>query len=310
MARAAESGALPPPIRSLLFVPGNREDQIRKALASEADAVVLDLESATPVGELDAARVICRRSILEHHEARPGSPRPAILVRVAEARSPEQFRDFAAVVQAGLTGILLPQVQDARDVIATDEALARQEALTGVPIGQTRIMPLVESASAVRLAFEIATASPRVAYMGGATGRGGDLARSLGFRFSAEGRETLFLRSKVLIDVRAAGIPNPISGIWGQVDDLEGLRAFALQSRELGYEGLMAIHPKQLEIVNAVFSPSDDEIGEWRRILELMAQAEGEGKGAIRMDGRLLDAAHVKTARQQLERARRLLGLA
>ena len=72
----------------------------------------------------------------------------------------------------------------------------------------------------------------------------------------------------------------------------------------------MAIHPKQLEIVNAVFSPSDDEIGEWRRILEAMAQAEREGKGAIRMDGRLLDAAHVKTARQQLERARRLLGLA
>ena len=167
-------------------------------------------------------------------------------------------------------------------------------------------MPQIESASAVRLAFDIATASPRVAYMGGATGRGGDLARSLGFRFSAEGRETLFLRSKVLVDVRAAGIPNPISGIWGQVDDLEGLRAFAQQSRDLGYEGLMAIHPKQLPILNAVFSPSEEEISEWIRILELMTHAERDGKGAIRMDGRLLDAAHVKTARQQLQRAQRL----
>lgn len=318
MARPAESGAPPPPIRSLLFVPGNREDRIRKALASEADAVVLDLESATPVGELAVAREICRRSIAAHHvalhtsahtpsqTAQPAPARPAILVRVAEARSPEQTRDLAAVVQAGLTGILLPQVQDAGDVVATDAALTRQEAEAGIEIGRTRIMPLVESASAVRLAFEIARASPRVAYMGGATGRGGDLARSLGFRFTPEGRETLFLRSKVLVDVRAAGIPNPISGIWGQVDDLEGLRAFAEQARDLGYEGLMAIHPKQLAIVNAIFSPSAHEIGEWRRILESMAQAEREGKGAIRLDGRLLDAAHVKTARQQLERARRL----
>lgn len=314
MARPAEPGAPPPPIRSLLFVPGNREDRIRKALASEADAVVFDLESATPIGELDAARAICRRAIAAHASSRdaapdaapPGLPRPAILVRVAEARSPDLPRDLAAVVQPGLTGILLPQVQDARDVVAAAEALAQQEERAGIPVGRTRIMPLVESASAVRLAFEIASASPRVAYMGGATGRGGDLARSLGFRFTPDGRETLFVRSKVLVDVRAAGIPNPISGIWGQVDDLEGLRAFALQSRDLGYEGLMAIHPKQLPIVNAVFSPSADEIGEWRRILEAMAQAEREGKGAIRMDGRLLDAAHVKTARQQLERARRL----
>ena len=142
--------------------------------------------------------------------------------------------------------------------------------------------------------------------MGGATSRGGDLARSIGFRFSAEGKETLFLRSKVLVDVRAAGIPNPISGLWGRVDDLEGLRAFAEESRDLGYEGLMTIHPKQVPIVNAIFSPSAEEIGEWRRIIEAMKLAEREGKGAIRFDGRLIDAAHVETARQQLERARRL----
>ncbi len=308
MTRPANSGAPspPPPIRSLLFVPGNREDRIRKALACEADAVVLDLESATPIGEQGRAREICRRMIREHHAAGGGGGQPAILVRVAEARSPEQSRDLAAVVQDGLTGILLPQVQDARDVVATDEALARQEALAGVAIGWTRIMPLVESASAIRMAFEIATASPRVAYMGGATGRGGDLARSLGFRFSAEGHETLFLRSKVLVDVRAAGIPNPISGIWGLVDDLDGLRRFAEQSRDLGYEGLMTIHPKQVPIVNAVFSPSGEEIGEWRRIIEAMENAAREGQGAIRLDGRLVDAAHVATARQQLERARRL----
>jgi len=286
-------------------VPGNREDRIRKAFASEADAVVLDLESATPTGELEGARTICKRVIKEYGLA-PAARRPSIFVRVAEARSPEQARDLEAVVHAGLAGLLLPQVALPRDVVATDEALTRCEAAAGIELGRTRIMPLVESASAVRMAFEIASASPRVAYMGGATSRGGDLARSIGFRFSAEGRETLFLRSKVLVDVRAAGIPNPLSGLWGRVDDLDGLRAFAEETRDLGYEGLMTIHPKQVPVVNAIFSPSAEEIGEWRRLIAAMEQAERAGQGAIRFEGRLVDAAHVATAHQRLERARRL----
>lgn len=305
MSRSAAANAEGPPIRSLLFVPGNREDRIRKALVSEADAVVLDLESATPTGELERARAICRR-VISARALDEGTRGPAVFVRVAEARSPEQARDLEAVVVAGLTGILLPQVTLPGDVVATDEALTRCEAVAGVALGRTRIMPLVESASAVRMAFEIASASPRVAYMGGATSRGGDLARSIGFRFSAEGRETLFLRSKVLVDVRAAGIPNPLSGLWGQVDDLEGLRTFAEESRDLGYEGLMTIHPKQVPIVNAIFSPSAEEIDEWRRLLVAMEQAERAGQGAIRFEGRLVDAAHVATARQRLDRARRL----
>ena len=292
---------VPRPIRSLLFVPGNREQWMRKALASQADALIFDLESAIPRGEAGPAREMCRRVLEEHR-----SERPALFVRVSDARSPEQARDLAAVVGAGLYGILLPQVISASDVLATDEALTRSEESAGIEVGRTLLMPLVESANAIRTAFEIASASPRVAYMGGATSRGGDLARSLGYRFSAQGRETLFLRSKVLVDVRAAGIANPISGLWGNVDDLEGLRAFAEQSRDLGYEGLMAIHPSQLPIINAVFSPSDDEIAEWQRILTAMEQAAAEGRGAIRLDGRLIDAAHVQTAERWLERARQL----
>lgn len=319
------------PIRSLLFVPAHREDRVRKALASEADAIALDLESATPTGQGEAAREVVARVVGERgvgeHERREQSggtregtesgdgggsrvPRgPALLVRVHDARSPTQAEDLAAAVGPALHGILLPQVVDEHDVVTTDEALGRAEASAGLPVGRTRIMPLVETANAIRRAYEIASASPRVAYMGGATSRGGDLARSLGYRFSDRGLETLFLRSKVLVDVRAAGVPNPISGLWGRVDDLEGLRAFAVQSRDLGYEGLMTIHPAQVPIVNAIFSPSQEEITEWQRILEALEAAERAGLGAIRLDGRLVDAAHGETARLQLERARRL-GLA
>ena len=158
----------------------------------------------------------------------------------------------------------------------------------------------------MRSAYEIARASARVAYMGGATSRAGDLTRSLGYRWTPEGKETLFLRSKVLVDVRAAGVANPLSGLWGAVDDSDGLLAFARQSRDLGYEGLMVIHPSHLAIVNEIFSPAEDEIAEWRRIIEAMQAAEEEGRGAIRLEGRLIDAAHVVTARQGLARARAL----
>lgn len=298
---ATHDGGPPPPIRSLLFVPGNREEWMRKALTSQADALVFDLESAIPRSQADQAREICRRVLDDH-----GADRPALFVRVCDARSPEQARDLAAVVGSGLRGILLPQVTDVDDIRATDEALTRCEQAAGVGLGRTLLMPLIETANAIRTAFEIASASPRIAYMGGATSRGGDLARSLGYRFSAEGLETLFVRSKVLVDVRAAGIANPISGLWGRVDDHEGLRAFAEQSRDLGYEGLMAIHPAQIPVINAVFSPSDEELAGWQEIIEAMKQAEAEGRGAIRLNGRLIDAAHVTTAHQEIERARRL----
>jgi citrate lyase subunit beta/citryl-CoA lyase len=297
-----ESSAIEPrPIRSLLFVPGNREDWMHKALASEADALVFDLESAIPRGEAEAARAMCAR-VLDSHRA----ARPLVFVRVSEARSPEHEQDLAAVVGPHLHGILLPQIQSAEDVVAADWALGEAESKADVAPGTTIVMPLVETANAVRTAFEIASASPRVAYMGGGVSRGGDIARSLGYEWTPEGRETLFLRSKVLVDVRAANIANPISGLWGIIDDVDGLRAFAEESRRLGYEGLMAIHPSHVPILNEIFSPSAEKIGEWQQVIAAMAEAAAEGRGAIRLGGRLIDAAHVATAEQQLARARDL----
>ena len=297
-----ESDSIQPrPIRSLLFVPGNREDWMRKALASEADALVFDLESAIPRGEAEAARAMCARVLQQH-----GPARPLIFVRVCDVRSPDHERDLAAVVGHNLHGILLPQIQGPEDVVSADRSLAEAESRAGVAKGSTIVMPLVETANAVRTAYEIASASPRVAYMGGAVSRGGDIARSLGYEWTAEGRETLFLRSKVLVDVRAAGIANPISGLWGHVDDLSGLRGFAEESRRLGYEGLMAIHPSHVPIVNEVFSPTAEQIADWQQVIHSMAQAEQQGRGAIRLEGRLIDAAHVATAQQGLARARDL----
>jgi citrate lyase subunit beta/citryl-CoA lyase len=288
----------PLPVRSLMFVPANREDRMHKALASEADAIVLDLESTVPRGEATVARRMVR-DLVELDRA----VRPAVFVRVSEVGSPDFRPDLEACAHPNLAGILLPQVLGPDCVRQASEAL---DALD--PAVRITIMPLVETANAVRTAYEVACASPRVAYFGGGVSRNGDIGRSIGFRWTPEGTETLYLRSKVLIDSRSAGVFNPITGIWGSVDDLDGLRAFAQQSRDLGYEGLQCIHPKHLPIIHEIFTPSAAEIDEWRELIAAMDEAERAGSAAIRLHGRLVDVAHVKTAHKSLERAR-LLGV-
>lgn len=282
----------PPPIRSLLFVPANRPDRMQKALASDADGVVFDLESAIPRGAAAEARAFVRQA-LENHT----SGQPSVFVRVSAAGTIDFAPDVDACRHPSLAALMLPQVTDPDEVVAAAAALEGTETL---------IMPLVETASAVRQAYELATASERVAYMGGATGRHGDLGRSVGFQWTPEGTETLYLRQKVLIDVRAAGVANPLSGLWGIVDDLDGLSHFAQQTRQLGYEGMMVIHPSHIPIVNQIFSPTATEIDGWRSLIAAVQEAEAQGIGAFRHEGRLIDQAHLLTAQQNLTRAARL----
>ncbi|MCY3636535.1 MAG: CoA ester lyase [bacterium] len=281
-----------PPIRSLLFVPANRPDRMQKALASDADGVVFDLESAIPRGAADEARGFVRQALEGH---RPDQP--AVFVRVSAVSTADFAPDVDACLHPSLTALMLPQVTDPEEVAVADAALEGTQVL---------IMPLVETASAVRQAYELATASDRVAYMGGATGRHGDLGRSVGFQWTPEGTETLYLRQKVLIDVRSAGVPNPLSGLWGTVDDLDGLTQFAQQTRQLGYEGMMIIHPTHIPVVNQIFSPTPAEIEAWRLLIAAIEEAEAQGIGAFRHEGRLIDHAHLLTAQQNLSRATKL----
>jgi citrate lyase subunit beta/citryl-CoA lyase len=269
---------------------------MRRALEVGADGVVFDLESAIPRGEAEPARAAVRRVL-----SASSSTRPACFVRVSDVRSADFAADLDAAMHDSLTGVLLPQVSGPGDVELASSALDERD-----PGGRVVLVPLVETANAVRTAYEIATASARVAYFGAGASRNGDIARAIGYQWTPEGVETLFLRSKVLVDARAAGVPNPITGIWGSVADVDGLRAFAQQSRRLGYEGLMCIHPSHLPVIHEIFTPSEHELREARALRDAAAAAEREGIGAFMLDGRLVDAAHVHTAAALLERARRL----
>lgn len=288
------------PIRSLLFIPGNRSAWMPKADRAGADAVVFDLEGSLPHDSKDTGRREVR-AVLDRSEEFDAS----ILVRINDIRSPYAVADLDVLVGPGLAGVLLPQVAGIDDVAQLDEALGRLESERGLPPGSIVIDPLMETPMALLTAYEIATSTDRIAYMGAGISKRGDIARTMGYRWSDEGTETLYFRSKVLLDVRAAGVENPLSGMWGDVGDLDGLRRLADQTRGLGYEGMMVIHPSHVGIVNEVFSPSQEDIAEWRETLQVMDAATEAGSGVTTINGQVVDEAHVLTARQELERAAR-----
>jgi len=285
------------PLRSLLFVPAHRTGWAAKAVAAGADGVLLDLQDAVPDADKASGREAARAVISE------GVGRP-VLVRVAPVGAPGHDLDLDAVVRPGLAGVVVPLVTGPDDVRAVASRLAELEAARGMAPGRTVILPLVETARAARLAFEVASASDRVAYMGGGTAPDGDIAHEIGFQWTPTGMETLFLRSWVLLNVRAAGVPFPLTGIWPVVADLDGLRAFAEQSRGLGYTGMLAIHPSHVAVINDVFTPTAEDIARWERTID----AVGASPGAVREGGMMVDAAHVRTARDALAAAQRVRG--
>jgi citrate lyase subunit beta/citryl-CoA lyase len=166
-----------------------------------------------------------------------------------------------------------------------------------------RIWPLLESPGAVLAAGAIAAASPRVAYLGGGTSRGGDLAATVGYQWTAEGLETLHLRSHVLLAARAAGIRYPMTGVVTALDDQSAVTIFARQSRQLGYDGMLVIHPDHVAVANAVFGTTAEERAAAHRTLRAVeAAAAAGGDGATALDGHMVDLAMRDHARLVLAR--------
>jgi citrate lyase subunit beta/citryl-CoA lyase len=296
----------------VLFAPGDDADALAAAAASGADSVVVDLEEPRtpyPEAERERGRAVARRFFDVPRSAR----RPLLFARVQPPRTGQTLKDLRAVIGPSLAGILVPKIETPADVHAADALLTCLEVDHDLPRHSLVIYPILETAGAIRLAYEIATASPRVAYMGGAISRFGDIHQALGFRWTAEGDETLFVRSKVLVDARAAGIRYPISGMWGgALDDLDGLRAWATQLRNLGYYGMMLGNARHVPLVHEVFTPTVDELRYWQELDALAADAEATGSGPIRHgdpsqgEAHVVHIAHVGSARKNLAWARDL----
>jgi citrate lyase subunit beta/citryl-CoA lyase len=289
--------AEPPQLRSALFVPGHRMDLAVKACSSEADALILDLE--------DSVRDSSRQQARENVQTLISDPLlhgPRLCVRINALAAGHVVADLAAAVGPGLLAIVVPKVETADEIESLSQALAKQEQMLDLAPGRVRVWPLIESAAGVLAAASIAASSSRVAYMGGGTSRGGDLARSLGFRWTPDGMESRYARTNIRVDVRAARVPHPMTGVVTDIRDLDQVRAFATQSRGLGYEGLMVIHPSHVAIANQAFGTSAAERNEQQAIVEALDRAADRGDGAVAHDGMMVDAAMRTTAERILSR--------
>jgi citrate lyase subunit beta/citryl-CoA lyase len=284
------------PYRSMLFVPGHKPSWVPKGIAAGADALILDLEDAVPVQDKPEARRAVARSIAE--VAAQGGDRPGLWVRPNSWESGLAGLDLEEIVVDGLDGLFLPKVYGVLEVIRFDTLLTHFELRSGLPEGSVELIVSLETAQSMAACEEIATASPRVASLLGATARDADTARALGYRYTPEGMETLYLRSRVVLACRAAGLDHPLCGLWQDINDLEGLTPFAQQNAQLGYRGQVLIHPSHVGPVNAVFTPSEDEVAFYRGMIEAFERGEAAGDAAVDYEGQHIDYAHVKTARE------------
>ena len=298
------------PLRSVLFVASTEPEAITAALGSGADALVIDMEEPqTPMNEgvRERARGIVREILAAAPPAgTPGHPR--IFCRVQAPRTGQMLKDVRAILHPSLYGVVVPKSYGPDDVVGADAVLTNAEAEAGLPLGDVVLYPILETASGLRRAYDIAMASRRVAHLGGAISRFGDIHQAVGYRWTAESRETFVLRSSVLIDARAAGIRYPVSGMWGgPVRDFDGFRRFALELRDLGYYGMMISYYEHVELCREIFTPSAAEVAYWTELVALGDEAARTGEGPIlhgdpgQGEAHVVHGAHIESARLNLE---------
>jgi citrate lyase subunit beta/citryl-CoA lyase len=290
------------PYRSILFVPGHRPAWVDKAIGARADCVVLDLEDSVPLAEKVTARAVVAESIARVRET---NQEVGLFVRVNPLATRLTGGDLEAVVVPGLTGIFAPKIEKATDVLQYDALLDHFEERNGVT-GLEYIVP-VETVQAIQNCREVALASPRVGAMIGPSAEHADIARAVGYEWTPEGLETLYLRSRVLLACREAGI-HALTGLWEDLENLDGLREFAVRGRQLGFRGMIAIHPKHVDVVNDVFTPSADDVAFYEGMVKAYEAAAAEGSGALRYGGLHIDKAHYDKAVEWLDRATKIRG--
>lgn len=281
-------------LRSLLSVPGNQPRMLEKAASYGADALILDLEDSVPLERKDEARAMVHAYITDTI----GETVNFVRVNALETGLLED--DLAAVVGPGLAGIQYPKTDSPDTVVALDQMLSRRERECALPDGSVELIVGIESVAGVYRCYDILSAAARVGSCMVGIAENGDLQRDVGYAHSTSGVESLYIRSKVLLEARHAGIACPLDGVFSSVRDMEGFEAEASLARHLGYRGKKLIHPRQIEPANRIFMPTAQEIEFQERVLAALEEAESEGKAATTVDGLMVDTAMATNARRVL----------
>jgi citrate lyase subunit beta/citryl-CoA lyase len=290
------------PLRSLLYIPANKLDWVRKADRSGPHGVVLDLEDSVVKSEKAAARVAAREGI---EILSKFGIEPFVRINSADEGGTD---DVETVVVPGLAGIVLPKARSAADVRWLDLRLAYAEGAAKLPLGSIDILPTPETIDGMLDMRAIAGSSERVRGMIGLVGGAisGDFSRSAGFRPTDEGFEQLYFASKTVMESRGGGAQFPMATIIGSdLKNLDSARALMVRAKAIGFTGAMVIYPPHATIANEVFGCSLADIEYAQGLIEAMAKAAAGGEGATTYRGRMVDLAMVPEAEAILREARR-----
>ena len=287
-------------LRSWLFVPGDRQRMIDKALGLSADAMMMDMEDAVAPAEKETARrqvaAALDRIAVRRKESPSQSRIPAQYVRINAIGHENMHADLAGVIRPALQGLVLPKIDTVDQVQLVEPILDRQEAAAGIEAGSVRLLVGIETPRGLLNAPSLAACSPRVQ---GLIFGAEDFSRELNLPLRREGeaRDLIYARSAIVMAAAAARV-HAVDAVWTDLQDQEGLRRFALQSRRLGFAGMSVIHPSQIDDVNAAFTPTSEELHYCRRVVQAYHEAENRGEGVVALDGQMLDPPVVERARQ------------
>ena len=283
--------------RSMLFLPGNNPNLLINGNCLGADAVIFDLEDAVSPDEKDAARILVRNTT-RYMDFRGCE----IIVRINSIDTSYWQKDIDAIAPYTPGLILLPKTGSASDVLAADSYITQTEQKLGLAQGTIGLMPLIETAMGVENAFAIASATSRVkALFLGAE----DLTADLQCKRTKEGREIEYARTRLVMAARAAGV-DVYDTPFTDVNDDEGIEIDALLAKSLGFSGKASISPRHVEVINRVFSPTMAEIDYAYEVMEAIALAKKQGKGAIALRGKMIDAPIVMRAQRTIAMAQAL----
>jgi len=284
-------------LRSLLFVPGNRPNMLQKALGFSPDVFVPDLEDSVPTDEKANARAVAASFLTKLSDT--GS---LVIPRVNSLDTGLLEQDLAAIITPDIYGLSIGKVQTVQEIADICGLIGPLEQKEGLATGRLKLIPWIESAKAIVNAYEICSSSKRIiAVAFGAE----DFTNDMGIERTDDDSEIAYARSVVCIAARAADVVALDTPYFG-FRDTDGLQRDASTAKKQGFKGKFAIHPTQIDIINATFSPSPQEVEHAKRVLAAFEAAEHQGRGSTSLNGKVIDVPVVKRARAILEMANRV----
>lgn len=286
--------------RSSLFVPADDGSLVTQAMDSEADGVILDLEDTVAIDRKKHARDLAV-------DALRSQPELSLSVRVNGVDSRFVVEDLTTLVAGAgdsLREVWIPKIERAEQVTHVDWLLSSLEERAGLAPGHVSLLGLVETASGLEELSSISRASSRLTQLSFGIA---DLSGDLGLQWPADGTEQLFVRSRLAVASRAAGLRRPVDSVWPRLADAAGLREDCGAAKRLGFSGKFALAPSQVDVINEVFSPTVDEVRQAIEVLDAFSSAEQEGRAALQLpNGEFVDYAFLQRAKETVQSARQL----